>query len=152
MILFDETGDWGRTREPIKAPKITDFVKNTPFHCHAPCMIRREAYLDVEGYTVDKRLLRYEDCNLWFKLYGKGYRGYNLSKPLYKMRDDRNAAARRTASSRLRGVYVLYTGFKLVNMPKKYYFQLIIEFAKDIVLILMPGFIYRRLHKKKQNG
>ena len=27
---------------------------------------------EVNGYTVDKRLLRYEDCNLWYKLYSAG--------------------------------------------------------------------------------
>ena len=149
MIMFDETGDWGRTNEPIKEPTINDFLFHTPFHTHAPCMIRREAYFAVDGYTVDKRLLRYEDCNLWFKLYGKGYRGYNLSEPLYKMRDDKNAIARRDAKTRMRGVYVLYTGFKLVNMPKKYYYAIIIEFFRDLIIALMPTSLYVYLHKKK---
>lgn len=151
MIMFDETGDWGRTPEPIKEPKLTDFVYHTPFHCHAPCMIRKEAYLDVGGYTVNPRLLRFEDCNLWYKLYGKGYKGYNLSEPLYKMRDDQNAAARRTFSSRMRAVYVKYTGFKLVNMPKKYYYSIIITFAKNLAIGLMPNKIYNHFHKKKQH-
>lgn len=152
MIMFDETGDWGKTREPIKAPKITDFLYHTPFHCHAPCMIRREAYFDVEGYTVDPKLLRFEDCNLWFKLYGKGYRGYNLNEPLYKMRDGKDAIARRDAKTRMRGVYVLYTGFKLVNMPKKYYAVLIIEFIKCLIISLMPRSVYKKLHKRKQGS
>lgn len=152
MIMFDENGDWGRTQEPITQPKITDFVYHTPFHCHAPCMIRREAYLAVGGYTVDPKLLRFEDCNLWFKLYGKGYRGYNLSQPLYKMRDGKDAIARRDAKTRMRGVYVLYSGFKLVDMPKKYYGALVIEFCKCLVISMMPKFVYKRIHKKKQNG
>lgn len=152
MIMFDETGDWGRTREPIKEPKITDFVYHTPFHCHAPCMIRREAFLSVDGYTVNPKLLRFEDCNLWFKLYGKGYRGYNLSKPLYKMRDGQDAIGRRTAKMRMRGVYVLYTGFKIVNMPKKYYVALIIEFCKCLAISVMPKFIYKKLHQKRQSN
>jgi glycosyltransferase EpsE len=152
MIMFDETGDWGRTGEPIPEPTIIDFAYHTPFHCHAPCMIRREAYLDVEGYTVDKRLLRYEDCNLWFKLYGKGYRGYNLSEPLYKMRDDKNAVARRDIKSRLRAVYVLYTGFKLVNMPKKYYKNLVKAFFRSVIIAFMPKSLYMYFHKKKQNA
>lgn len=150
MILFDETGDWGRTKEPIKEPQIKDFIYHTPFHCHAPCMIRKEAYLAVSGYTVDKKLLRFEDCNLWFKLYGKGYKGYNLDEPLYKMRDDQNAIERRDTKSRLRGVYVLYTGFKLVNMPTKYYYTLIIEFLKCLLIGLLPKNIYKIFHRKKQ--
>ena len=105
MIFFDDKGDWGCS-QAIEVPQIKDFVNHAPFHCHAPCMIRKEAYLAVGGYTVDKRLLRFEDCNLWYKLYTAGYRGYNLQEPLYKMRDDRNAYHRRTPFARIRGVYV----------------------------------------------
>lgn len=149
MIMFDETGDWGRTGKPITEPKITDFVFHTPFHCHAPCMIRKEAYSDVGGYTEDPMLLRFDDCNLWFKLYGKGYRGYNLSEPLYKMRDDENAFSRKKFKYRMRGVYVKYTGFKLVNMPKKYYPSLVVEFVKCLILALCPPSIYKILHQIK---
>lgn len=152
MIMFDETGDWGRTGDPITEPTITDFVYHTPFHCHAPCMVRKEAYLAVEGYTVDPKLLRFEDCNLWYKMYGKGFRGYNLSEPLYKMRDGQDAIARRDAKTRMRGVYVLYTGFKLVNMPRKYYFALVIEFFKCLLISLMPKSVYKKLHTKKQSN
>ena len=45
-------------------------------------MIRRDAYRSVGGYTVDKKMLRFEDVNLWYKLYAKGYRGHNLEEPL----------------------------------------------------------------------
>ena len=152
MIMFDETGDWGRTSKPIPEPTIMDFVYHTPFHCHAPCMIRREAYLNVEGYTVDKRLLRFEDCNLWFKLYGEGYRGYNLSEPLYKMRDDHNAISRRDAKTRMRGVYVLYTGYKIVNMPKKYYFHLIKVFCRNVLIVFLPKSVYKIFHRRNQQG
>lgn len=150
MIMFDEHGDWGQTNI-IKNPQIVDFVHHTPFFCHAACMIRRDAFLDVNGYTVDKRLLRFEDCNLWFKLYGKGYRGYNLSEPLYKMLDDRNAFSRRTFSARMRGVYVKYSGFKLVNMPKRHYYGLVVEFVKCFLIGICPPPVYKALHRKKQN-
>ena len=150
MIMFDEHGDWGQTNI-IEKPQIVDFVHHTPFFCHAACMIRRDAFLDVNGYTVDKRLLRFEDCNLWFKLYGKGYRGYNLSEPLYKMLDDRNAFSRRTFSARMRGVYVKYSGFKLVNMPKRHYYGLVVEFVKCFLIGICPPPVYKALHRKKQN-
>lgn len=149
MIQFDENGEWGNTGKPINEPSIKDFVFHTPFHCHAPCMIRKEAYLAVDGYTVDPKLLRFEDCNLWFKLYGKGYKGYNLDEPLYKMRDDKNASRRRDAKTRMRGPYVLYTGFKLVNMPKRYYYVLIYEFFRCFFVAIMPNFVYEFLHRQK---
>lgn len=151
MIFFDDRGDWGCSKA-IEVPKIKDFVNHAPFHCHAPCMIRKEAYLAVDGYTVDKRLLRFEDCNLWYKLYAAGYRGYNLQEPLYKMRDDRNAYQRRTPSARMRGVYVQWVGFRMIKMPLKYYPYLLLEFLKDVAVVLMPEKIYTMLHKKRQQG
>ena len=149
MIYFDECGEWGEGKA-IEIPKLRDFVFHPPFHCHAPCMIRKEAYDRVGGYTVDKRLLRYEDCNLWYKLYSKGYRGYNLQEALYKMRDDRNAFQRRTISSRLRAVYVQYNGFRMIHMPIKYYPYLVIEMSKSIVVGLMPKVVYDFFHKKRR--
>lgn len=148
MIYFDESGEWGKGTA-IEIPKVEDFVFHAPFHCHAPCMIRKEAFLQVGGYTVDKRLLRYEDCNLWYKLYAAGYRGYNLQEPLYKMRDNRDAYHRRTVATRLRAVYVQYTGFRMIRMPLKYYPYLIIEFLKSILKVVMPEKIYTLLHKTK---
>ena len=115
-------------------------------------MIRREAFFKVKGYTVDKKLLRYEDCNLWYKLYAAGYRGYNLQEPLYKMRDDWNAYRRRSKSARLRAIYVHYIGFRMIKMPLKYYPFLGIELIKSLILIIMPGKLYMLMHKKKQQG
>ncbi len=151
MIFFDESGDWGKCNV-IEKPEIKDFVTHAPFHCHAPCMIRREAFLAVKGYTVDKHYLRYEDCNLWYKLYARGYRGYNLSEALYKMRDDRNAYRRRTPSSRLRAVYVQWKGFQMVKMPWYAYCYLIVELLKNVSIILMPEWAYSLIHKKRLQG
>lgn len=149
MILFDESGDWGQTGKPIETPQKTDFVKHAPVHCHAPCMIRKEAMLKVGGYTEDKRLLRFEDCNLWYKLYSAGYKGYNLSEPLYKMRDDKNASKRRTFGTRMRAVYVQWTGFRMIHMPVKYYLYLVVEFLKSIAFCIVPNGVYVALRKKK---
>lgn len=148
MIFFDENGEWKRGKTKIVVPKIRDFVFNAPFHCHAPCMIRRKAFMAVNGYTVDKRLLRYEDCNLWYKLYAAGYQGYNLQEPLYMMRDDRNAYKRRTIESRMRAVYVQWVGFKMVHMPLKYYPYLVIEFLKSVIIVILPEKIYNLLHRR----
>lgn len=151
MIYFDDEGDWGYGTA-IEIPQLKDFVYHAPVHCHAPCMIRREAYMAVDGYTVDRRLLRFEDCNLWYKLYAAGYRGYNLKEPLYKMRDDRDAYHRRIPSTRIRGVYVQWAGFRLIKMPLKYYPYLIAVLLKDMAIILLPESVYTALHKRKQRG
>ena len=57
MTYFDENGVWGQSH-PVLFPENRDFIAGTPF-CHAPCMVRREAYQAVNGYTDDPRYLRW---------------------------------------------------------------------------------------------
>lgn len=151
MIFFDENGDWGRNYV-IQKPEKKDFIKHSPVFCHAPCMIRREAIEKVGGYTVDKRMLRFEDVNLWYKLYAEGYRGYNLDEPYYKMRDDLNAVRRRSLKSRMNGVYVMWDGFQRLGFPWYMYGYVAMDFLKHLVKGIIPEWLYVRLHRKKVNN
>lgn len=144
MIYFDENGDWGRGN-CIKTPTAMDFVAGTPF-CHAPCMVRREAYEAVGGYSTDPRTLRAEDYDLWFRMYELGYKGYNLSEPLYKMRDDQNAYRRRKLKYALNESYVRRTGYKRLGLPKRYY----LYSFRPIVVALLPKPLYLYLHHRKK--
>lgn len=144
MIYFDENGDFMTGSVQTSFPQEKDFVKGTPF-CHAPCMVRREAYLKVGGYSVDKKLLRVEDYHLWMKMYAAGYRGAILNEPLYKMRDDRNAVARRTFRNRINEAYVRHIGFKMLGLP--WYYQ--IYALRPLLVGLLPRPIYIYLHKRK---
>ena len=102
------------------------------------------AYRAVGGYTVDKRMLRVEDVNLWFKLYAAGYRGHNIPEPLYSMRDDRNATARRKFRYRMNSTYTRIKGFQSLNIPLRYY-----PYAFTPVLVgLLPKPLYNYLHKR----
>lgn len=148
MIMFDELGDWGQT-SVIERPEINDFCTHTPFFCHAASMIRRSAIESVGGYTVDPKFLRVEDCNLWFKLYAKGYRGANLVEPLYKMRDDRNATHRRSLMARINGCYVLYDGFRMLKMPLLAYRYVVRNVVSETIKCCIPSGIYDYIHKKK---
>lgn len=142
MIFFDENGDY-RTDYGGKFVENKDFIKGSPF-CHAPCMVRYQAYKDVEGYSVDKKLLGVEDYHLWFKMYSKGFKGYILKEPLYKMRDDRNAARRRTFSRYVRVSRVMSSGFKMLGCPAWYQ----IFALRPIITAIMPRFIYNYFHRK----
>ena len=148
MIMFDDGGDWGRTRV-IERPEVKDFALHTPFFCHAACMVRKMVYDAVGGYTVDRRFLRVEDCNLWYKVYAAGYRGANLTEPLYKMRDDRSASCRRNWNARKNSIYVMYDGFKRLKMPWYMYSYVlrnaILEFLKSV----MPIRVYEFFHKSR---
>lgn len=150
MCFFDETGTWGRISHPTE-PQKADFIKESPF-CHAPCMVRREAYLAVNGYTDAPEILRVEDYHLWMKMYQAGYKGYNIHEPLYEMRDDRNAYSRRKFMYRLNEAYVKWLVIRNFNLPIK---NMIYVF-RPIIVGLLPNFVYDWLHKgrlhKMQNG
>lgn len=151
MIYFDENGDWGQG-SAIEKPEKKDFIKYSPVFCHAPCMIRKSAYLDVGGYTEDERMLRFEDVNLWYKLYAKGYVGYNLQEPLYKMRDNLEAARRRSLKSRMNGVYTTYVGLQLFESPWYMYIYVVVDFLQHFAKGIIPEKIYLLLHRKRING
>ena len=142
MTHFDEKGDF-RTTKCMEKPEKMDFLIGNPF-CHAPVMIRADAYRAVDGYTVDKRMLRVEDVNLWFKLYAAGYKGYNIQEPLYKMRDDREAASRRKFKYRVNSTYTRIKGFQSLRMPLWAYPYTL----KPILVGLLPRPIYNYLHRR----
>jgi glycosyltransferase EpsE len=143
MIYFDEQGEFRRGVVKNQMPGKYDFIKGSPF-CHAPCMVRREAYLAVNGYSEDKRLLRVEDYHLWFKMYATGYRGYILLEPLYKMRDDRYAVLRRTYRNRINEAYVKHIGYKMIGLPFYYQIYAVIPILKYFA----PRFVYDYFHRK----
>ena len=146
MSHFDESGIWGRVSHP-EYPKKEDFLKGTPF-CHAPCMVRKEAYDRVKGYSVNKKLLRVEDYHLWLKMYKAGYKGKNINKVLYGMRDDRNAYSRRKFKYRLNEAYVKYLVVKEMKLPVWGY----IYALRPIVVGILPNAIYDKLHKRYLKG
>lgn len=143
MKHFDENGIY-RVNYGGSEPKIKDFPKRTPF-CHAPCMVRTEAYKAVDGYTVADNLLREEDYHLWIKMYVKGFRGYTLKEPLYMMRDDRNAARRRNFKARKNEAFVKHLAVKMLNLPWYYHAYCL----KPLILGIMPTPLYRYFYKKR---
>lgn len=147
MIYFDETGDYAEGRCNSEYPHA-ELLVHGPIHCHAPCMVRAEVMHAVGGYSVDKKLLRVEDWHLWLKIYAAGGQGKNLDEPLYKMRDDRQSANRRKLRYRLNEAHMVVLAVKELGLPKwKYVFVL-----RPILVGLLPGPVYRFLHRKKLNA
>lgn len=142
MIYFDETGDWGKGIG-IREPKIEDFKKGTP-HPHAPCMVRTAVIKEVGGYTVNKYLVRGQDYHLWYKIYKKGYRGYNLEEPLYKMRDDREAMSRRTFKVRYYGFLVKWRVMKDLGIKHAFFYAL-----PNLIKAFIPDPLMKVLRKRR---
>ena len=145
MIHFDESGEIFRGKISEGAAKKEVFNYGSPF-CHAPSMVRRDAFNEVNGYAVHPRLLRIEDYDLWRRLYEKGYIGYNLGEHLYMMRDDRNALSRRTLRSRCNGIYAHWLAYRGLNLS----FVLFLRYSVIVLILgIMPHSLYEILRGLK---
>lgn len=146
MEFFDENGIWGRTHVKEK-PELIDFLKSTPF-VHAACMVKREAYEAVSGYSVEDRFLRVEDYHLWIKMYEKGYRGMNIQEPLYQMRNDQDAKSRRKFRYRINEAYLKAYAVSHLKLPISGYLYCL----KPILAGVIPSGIYRSRYSDKIRG
>ena len=142
MFYFDEKGTFMQ-KIPKEHPDQHDFPKRTPF-CHAPCMVRKEAFDAVEGYTESDKLLRVEDYHLWIKMYAKGFRGYNIQEALYMMRDDREAYHRRGFKYRVNEARVKTIAVKELGLP----FTSNIHALRPLLVALMPEGLYKKLRNR----
>lgn len=145
MYYFDENGEYRKAYGKDAEVTKYDFIPGNPV-CHAPCMARTAAFKAVGGYSVEKKLLRLEDYHLWFKLFAAGYRLYMMREPLYKMRDDRNAVARRNWMNRKNEAYVKWIGYKMIGLPWHYRIYAIVPILK----YLTPTFIYNWFHYRNK--
>ena len=144
MKYFDEDGVFRTGMVKVQKPSAKDFAKGTPF-CHAPCLVRKNAYDVVGGYSDEPRLRRVEDYHLWIKMYAHGFKGYMLAEPLYLMRDDRNAQYRRNFQNRKNEAYVRYLACKTFKLPVLSY----VHCLRPILVGLLPNRIYSFLHRRR---
>lgn len=144
MVFFDETGRWGRSYA-IEHPSPEDVVTGSPI-CHAPVMLRKACMDAVGGYSEDERTLRVEDVDLWIRLYAEGYRCCNLSEPLYWMRNDQNAYARRKYRYRINSTYVRLKGCRRLKLGIRCYLKAFMP----MLIGLIPGRIRRLLKRSIQ--
>lgn len=143
MIYFDDQGDFMQGSS-YGEPTLKSYVRGTPF-CHAPCMVRRTAYMAVNGYAVTESRMRVEDWDLWIRMRAEGYRGFNLSEALYKMRDDREAIARRKLKFRFNESRVMIQAIRMLRLSSVNYFFVL----RPILVGLLPSGLYKILHKMK---
>lgn len=149
-IFFDENGEWGRSTLK-KEPQPYDVATNSPI-CHATVMLTKKSIFDVEGYTVDDKMLRVEDVNLWIKLYSKGYRCYNLQEHLYRVRNNRAAFERRKYRYRINSTYVRLIGCKMLNLGPKAYLKSFMPMIVGLVPTNLRIKIKKALFKNNISG
>ena len=96
-------------------PQKRDFLYGLPF-MHPATMFKKKCLLSVGGYRVSKETRRGQDYDLFMRLYAKGYKGKNLSIPLYRFRVDKDNYKRRTFKARLGEIAIRKRGFKEMGL------------------------------------
>ena len=143
IYLFDSQGVWGVSRL-LEEPDKNSFSKGNPFR-HGSCMGRKAAFDAMGGYSEDPRVVRVEDFHLWIRIYEAGMKGINLPQPLYSLRSDLNATARRRLKARLNEAYVTGCAISRLKLAKWRYLLTL----RPIILGLLPRGVYLKLHRKK---
>jgi glycosyltransferase EpsE len=142
-IIFDETGDCGVRQCSGEAKKET-LLTNPPF-AHPTIMMRKSAYDQLEGYTVDASTMRAEDLDLWFRFFHAGLRGYNLEEPLYRYHESRSDYKKRSLRAGIQTAKVYLRGYQLIGFPKiKRIFAL-----KPIISSIVPDAIMYQFHSRR---
>jgi glycosyltransferase EpsE len=135
--FFDRDIQWGNVCTP-EFPQKKHFLKGSPF-VHAASMIKAGALFAVGGYDDRPRTLRVEDYDLWFRMYAKGYIGYNIQETLYYVREDKTSISRKKFSFRLKEMYVRFLGYRMLNLP----IWCCIYALRPIVVGMLPRNLYK---------
>lgn len=107
---FDEKGVYGNIIYP-ESPRIKDFLFNNPF-IHPTMLIRYDVLKELNGYNESLYCTRCEDYDLWFRMYSKGYIGFNLQEFLLNYYEGTQNLKKRKYRYRLCEAYVRFLGFK----------------------------------------
>ena len=73
------------------------------------------------------------------------FSGQNIPEPLYAMRDDRNAFARRKFKYRINEFRVRIKAARLQHLPLNAYLYAL----RPLAVGLLPGPVYQALHKRR---
>ena len=141
---FDDNGIFGdsgnlffiRSKEDVFCGRV--FV-------HPTVMIRRTAILDVGCYTVSKLTRRGQDYDLWCKLYYAEYQGMVMADILFDYYESRQSIKNRKIKYRIDHIKVKLAWRRKLALPVKYDLLLL----RDIVVILIPQFLYTKLRKNR---
>lgn len=80
-FLYDENGVYSERHMP-RYPSKEDFLFNSPF-IHGTVMFRRDVFRRCGAYSLIGRCRKYEDYDLFMRVYAAGLQGANLDQLLY---------------------------------------------------------------------
>lgn len=141
--LFDyKNGVYG-IREYDNNVDLNLLIKYNPF-IHPTMLIKKECIEKIKGYSNELDVLRCEDYDLFFNLYFHHFQGANINDELYYYYEDSTNLKKHSIKVRINEYKLRKRWYKKFNLGFK---QSLFRF-KPIILIFIPKFIYRSMHKK----
>lgn len=144
--VFNKDGIWGKFKTP-EQPTKKDFLWNSPFL--NPSMMFRTSILKKNGgFRVTKETRRAEDYDLFFRLYAKGYKGYNIQTVLFNYRiniENEKNKKYRPMKDRISEAKIRYKGFKMLHLG----IGSIPYVVKPIIIGLIPNRIFYTIRKNR---
>lgn len=150
MQRFTDDGSLGAIAFCEEFPdKDTPYKKGLVFN-HATILAYRYVYDELGGYTVSPRTVRGQDRDLWYRFLAAGYKGANMQKALYLVRENEAAIKRRTAKDRWISFQTEIFGYKLLHYKWYRFIKPLVRLSK---IFVPTGVIlkYREWQAKKQN-
>lgn len=144
MISFNEAGNKG-VHKMKETPTIIDFYKKGVTFAHATIMMKKEVLLELGGYCEAWYARQAEDYELWSRFFQRGYKGFNLQRNLYYVREDEKAFKRRSSKRRIRGIYLNFKILTRLKAPLWSYKTI----AKDFIAIFIPSGVFKYYYSLK---
>ncbi|RUL55177.1 glycosyltransferase family 2 protein [Lysinibacillus antri] len=141
--FYDDNGIWGKEISSGERTKLDIYLGNT--FVHPSVMIRKEAIVQVGGYTIGARTQRTEDFDLWCKLYEKGYKGTNLKEVYLDYYEAMESYQKRKYKYRICEYQLKKYWRKRLNIPIKYS----IYAYRPLIIGLLPKIILKKYHDFK---
>lgn len=139
--LIYQGAKWGVRIMP-EHPSVKDFYFTQPY-VHPTLVFRREALMEIDGYSQDKYCVLCEDYDLLLRLYKNGFRGANIQEVLFDYTLSDSLNSRRALKYRINEMVTRYRRFKeLGKMP------FVLPYViKPLVIGLLPEKIIKAMKK-----
>lgn len=141
--IFDAKGKWANGTRP-EIPHAKDYLKYSPY-IHPTVMYRASLFDKIAGYSEEKETRRCEDYELFMRLYGMGYKGYNIQQALFSYFVDRTNYHSRSIRDSIYEGQVRLRGFRRMGLlwPKGWFYAF-----RPIVSKILPVGIVKRYKER----
>lgn len=124
-------------------PQVEDFYFSQPY-IHPTLLFRKDALLEIGGYSQDKYCILCEDYDLLLRLYEKGHYGANMQEVLFDYTLSESLNSRRAFRYRINEMITRYRRFMgLGKMPLALPYVI-----KPLMVGLLPEKILKEIKKR----